>query len=332
MSYISNLKTDDEKARLAALRRYQILDTAPEDEFDDITSLVRQVLDAPVAAISLIDSERQWFKAISGIDVQETPRSIAFCDHTIRNSNPLRVDDTKKDQRFMDNPFVTGPPGLRCYLGVPLQTPDGYNVGTLCVMGPEVREFSAMDTEVLQSFAKLVVSQLELRLVSSKDGLTGTLTRAAFDAKLRAAFDDPKKPPMALLLSDIDLFKSINDRFGHQAGDSALRAVSRVMCENTRQSDVVGRYGGEEFAILLTGTETQDAFALTDRLRAAIAEAVIPAIEPEKVTISIGLAQFDASLDSVEDWVERADQALYRAKTAGRNRVVVFDEESMIVE
>ncbi|MDD7973360.1 sensor domain-containing diguanylate cyclase [Roseinatronobacter alkalisoli] len=332
MTFISTPKTDDEIARLAALKRYQILDTASEAEFDDITSLVKTVLNVPIAAVSLIDSDRQWFKSILGVDVAETPRSVAFCDHTIRDSCTLQVDDATQDPRFMNNPFVTGPPGLRCYLGVPLQTPDGYNVGALCVMGPEPRVFSDNDSKVLQSFAKLVVSQMELRLISSKDSLTGTLTRAAFERHLRAALAKPEGTQMALILADIDFFKAINDRFGHQAGDAALRVVSATMLANLRRNDVVGRYGGEEFAILLNGISAKDALAFAERLRVLISEAGIPEIHPEKMTISMGLAPQAANLTAAGDWLERADKALYQAKSAGRNRVVMFGDHTEAVE
>lgn len=322
MSFTAKLKTDDETGRLAALRRYKILDTAPEVEFEDIITLVKQVLNAPAVAISMIDSDRQWFKASSGVDATETPRAVAFCDHTIRDSKALRVDDTTQDPRFSDNPLVTGPMGLRCYLGVPLQSPDGYNVGTLCVFGCETREFSADDIAVLRSFGNLVMSQMELRLISQRDGLTGTMTRSAFEKKLRAVFDSAEKPDMTLLLLDIDLFKSINDTFGHQAGDAALRAVAGALQDSLRSTDSLGRYGGEEFVILLRDIATPDAMILTERLRGQVEALSIPEVGARRITISIGLAPYDDGLTSVEEWLGRADRALYEAKAAGRNQVM----------
>lgn len=322
MSFIAKLKTDDEAGRLAALRRYKILDTAPEVEFEDIISLVKTVLNAPAVAISLIDSDRQWFKAISGFDVAETPRSIAFCDHTIRDSKALRVDDATLDARFADNPLVTGEPGVRCYLGVPLQSPDGYNIGSLCILGTEPREFTQEDIAVLRSFGNLIMSQMELRLISQRDGLTGTLTRSAFDKKLIAVFDDPDKTPMTLLLLDIDFFKSVNDTFGHPAGDAALRAVAGVLQDSLRTTDFIGRFGGEEFAILLRDISVDDAIVLTERLRKRVSQLSIAEVRGKQITISIGLAPYTETIDSIDAWLSRVDKALYDAKAAGRNQVI----------
>lgn len=322
MTFTAKLKANDEHGRLAALKRYQILDTAPEVEFEDIIALVKTVLNAPIAAISLIDSDRQWFKAITGVDVSETPRSIAFCDHTIRDDTPLKVADATRDPRFADNPLVTGAPDVRCYRGVPLRSPDGYNIGSLCVLGDAPRVFSEDEIEVLQSFASLIVSQMELRLVSRHDTLTGALTRSAFEARLKSEFESVEKTPKALLLLDIDHFKSINDTFGHAAGDTALRAVGEVLKKNLRETDMIGRYGGEEFLVLLRNVAPDVALAQSERLRRSVAQLELAELGGRRLTISIGLASYTESLSSIEDWMQRADKSLYDAKNAGRNQVV----------
>ncbi|MCC5957830.1 MAG: sensor domain-containing diguanylate cyclase [Rhodobacteraceae bacterium] len=322
MTFTAKLKANDEQGRLAALKRYQILDTAPEVEFEDIISLVKTVLGAPIAAISLIDSDRQWFKAISGVDVTQTPRSIAFCDHTIRDGMPLKVTDATRDPRFADNPMVTGAPGVRYYLGVPLRSPDGYNIGSLCILGDTPRDFSDDEVKVLQSFASLIVSQMELRLVSRHDTLTGTLTRSAFDARLKSEFESRDKTPKALLLLDIDHFKSINDTFGHATGDTALRAVGEVLKKNLRETDLIGRYGGEEFLILLRNVTPDVALAQSERLRRSVSQLKLAELGGRRLTISIGLASYTPSVTSIEDWLRRADKSLYDAKHAGRNQVV----------
>lgn len=322
MSFTAKLKTNDEAGRLAALKRYKILDTPPEVEFEDIIALVKTVLNAPAVAVSLIDTDRQWFKAIAGLEVSETPRSIAFCDHTIRDNKAMQVNDATRDPRFAENPMVTGEPGVRCYLGVPLQSPDGYNVGSLCIIGTEPREFTQEDIAVLHSFGNLIMSQMELRLISQRDGLTGTLTRSAFDKKLRTAFENTEKKPMTLLLLDIDFFKSINDAFGHQAGDAALKAVAESLHDNLRATDFIGRYGGEEFAILLRDIVGADAVILTERLRKQVSQLAVAEVDNKQITISIGLAPYTETLPTIEEWLGRADKALYDAKAAGRNQVI----------
>ena len=116
-------KLMDEPARLAALNRYEVLDTPREPSFDRITDLVRSILGVPISAVSLVDTDRQWFKSLAGLDATQTSRDVAFCAHTIRQRAPLIIADAQEDERFRDNPLVTGDPNIRSYAGIPLETP-----------------------------------------------------------------------------------------------------------------------------------------------------------------------------------------------------------------
>jgi PAS domain S-box-containing protein len=152
-----------ESARLKALYQYQILDSEPEAAFDDLATLAATVCDTPIACVSLIDERRQYFKSIVGLHLTETPRDIAFCSHAILQSEMLIVPDTWADDRFATNPLVIGEPYIRFYASAPLVLPDGYSLGTLCVMDFTVRELSPRQLESLQALSRQVVSQMELR-------------------------------------------------------------------------------------------------------------------------------------------------------------------------
>ena len=324
-------KLDDEHGRLAALSRYDILDSGSEEAFEQILQLVQRVFAMPMAAVTLIDAERQWFKARRGLAPSETPRSIAFCHHTIAAADGLAVEDALLDPRFADTPLVVGEPRIRSYLGAPLRTPDGYQVGALCIIGNDVRQFSVEDREILRRFSDVVVSQMELRQLASRDSLTGVLTRRAFDQALFEAIEARRKKSapsleaaagFAVAIIDIDHFKRINDVHGHGCGDAVLVAVAKALEQTADDDAIVGRLGGEEFGILIGGDNPSDILALAETLRAAVA--TVRVAKPDiAVTCSIGLAALTPDVATSEAWLHLADQALYAAKAAGRDRVAI---------
>jgi len=157
-----------EAARLEALRQYRILDTPSEQAYDDITALAAFICNVPIALVSLVDSDRQWFKSKVGLDVEETTRDISFCAHAILSKSITIVNDALEDERFGDNPLVTCAPNIRFYAGVPLHTPDGHPIGTLCVIDHQPRELSEAQTKTLETLARQVVMQLELRRTSAQ--------------------------------------------------------------------------------------------------------------------------------------------------------------------
>ncbi|NMF82794.1 GAF domain-containing protein [Nodosilinea sp. P-1105] len=154
--------------RLNALREYNILDTPSEQIYDDITALAAYICDVPIALISLIDADRQWFKSKVGLNVRETPRDISFCAHAILNPDIMVVNDALEDERFAQNPLVTSDPGIRFYAGVPLTTPNGYQLGTLCVIDYRPRDLSNTQKKTLAALARQVVMQMELQRVSAQ--------------------------------------------------------------------------------------------------------------------------------------------------------------------
>ena len=163
MTTASKQAPDFDGARVAALEKYAILDSEPEQAFDDLTQLASYVCNTPIALISLVDEDRQWFKSKIGIQVCETPRQVAFCSVAIQQPDVMVVPDTLQDERFRDNPLVVSEPRIRFYAGAPLINEDGYALGTLCVIDQRPRQISQEQKEALQALSRLVLAQLEFR-------------------------------------------------------------------------------------------------------------------------------------------------------------------------
>ncbi len=474
-------RPENEEARLKALRQIGILDTAPEEDFDSLVRLASVICETPISTVTLIDRERQWHKAMIGLTDTEAPRDIAFCAHTIMNSELMVVADTLSDPRFAENPLVTGDPSIRFYAGVPLEVEEGLRVGTLCVIDRSPRQLSPAQREALHLLAQQATKQIKARrqqqelrstiaqsnmveqelrsnqglfhafmdnspfvafmkdasgrmvyynqrcaehfqidraawlgkseddlwppeaaarqrandlavlrqwqtliveeqsrsaadktrewrsyrfpfrdsegneyvagfmvditldkeaerqirsyqqaleqangklaTLASTDGLTKLHNRRSFDAALLREAEVAKRHghPLTLMILDIDDFKRVNDTFGHEEGDRVLRRVAGIMEETFRGGDLVARFGGEEFAVLLPNTEQPSATETAERLRLAVARSEAK----PSVTISIGLAVLEAPTWSQADLLKRADDCLYKAKREGKNRVCV---------
>jgi len=160
----------NEKKRLKVLWQYEVLDTVPEEVFDDLTELAAKICEAPIALISLVDENRQWFKAKFGTTISETARDFSFCSYAITQSDLFIVPDATRDERFAHNPLVTAEPKIRFYAGAPLITPDGHALGTLCVIDKVPRQLRLEQKQALRILAHHVVSQLELRRRSRELG------------------------------------------------------------------------------------------------------------------------------------------------------------------
>jgi diguanylate cyclase (GGDEF)-like protein len=335
-----------EERRLEALRRYQILDTPPERNFDELVKIGAYICDAPIAMINFIDRDRQWFKAEVGLGVRETPLDVSICAHAILQSGVVVVPDTSKDSRFADNPLVTGAPHLRFYAGVALETEDGYPLGTFCVLDYKPRQLSQVQLEALGALSRQVMMHLELiranarqaemlweleaakremALLASTDPLTGLANRRAFDDRLAQELSlvQRRGTPSSLLMADIDFFKRINDKCGHYAGDEALCNFANICREVFRTSDVIGRWGGEEFIVLLPDTPLAQADAVAARLHARLAETPMASTdEPLHISVSIGIIALLPGLDA-NHALRELDDVLYQAKGAGRNCTVL---------
>jgi PAS domain S-box-containing protein len=196
---VAETATPSEEARLAALSRYEILDTPAEEAFDRITQLASTIFNVPIVLITLVDKHRQWFKSCFGLGTRETDRSLSFCAHAIQADGVMVVPDAKQDTRFALNALVTGEPGIRFYAGAPLKTPDGFNLGTLCLIDREPRlALTQQQREMLGSLAALVVDELELRRVGKALRASEAKLQTS-EGKLRAIVEGT---PDALYIKD----------------------------------------------------------------------------------------------------------------------------------
>lgn len=351
-----------EATRQTVLDAYEILDTAPEQAFDDIVLLARMVCAAPVAMVTFVDRERQWFKAREGVAATETPRSESICAIAMRSPEGVFiVRDMLADPELpMRHTDVDGRL-LRFYAGAPLRSPEGFALGALCVLDHEPRGLAPAQQAGLEALARQTQHLIELgrrgrrqhellqqrthaaqlleheradlqrrhddlKHEASHDPLTGLLNRTALQ-KLLTDPDAMQRLGAAgyvFAVIDIDHFKHVNDRHGHLLGDQALRAVARVVTDCIRKGDIAARYGGEEFLVVLPATPLPGAFEVAERIREAASQLPLPF----PLTVSIGLAAGDPASDTPEKVFERADQALYRAKAGGRNQVVAAVDEA----
>ena len=318
----------NEAERMAALRSYDVLDSACEESFETLTWLASHLAGCPTALISLVDTERQWFKARCGMEAQETSRDASFCAHAIlQPSEPLIVPDALADPRFADNALVLGPPFIRCYVGVPLVNSEGHAFGTLCVIAPEPRVICPDIIRALAGLAQSVVTTLELRRALHRirnfaltDTLTGLPNLAAFNEAVEKAIAVQRRhgKPFGVMYLDLDRFKTINDTLGHGTGDAVLRAVADVLRATVRREDTAGRLGGDEFGIVLTDYDQADGRIVSNRVRAAIGKRM--AAGGWDVTASIGGVSVTALTGGRGEVLAAADSAMYVAKADGGDR------------
>ncbi|QDM25590.1 PAS domain S-box protein [Tardiphaga sp. vice304] len=226
--------------RRTVLDRYQILDTPQEHAFDRIVQLAALLLDVPIALISLIDADRQWFKSRYGLNLPETPRTLAFCDHAIRGSNVMVVPDAAQDPRFRSNALVTGDPHIRFYAGAPLVTPDGFALGTICAIDRAPRQLTARDAAVLTALAEQVIHELEVRAALGEmykevsEGRRATRTLQGEGARLEALLNATGN---AVVTADPDgciasLNRAAEAMFGFEPGESVGRNLKTLMSQN----------------------------------------------------------------------------------------------------
>jgi diguanylate cyclase (GGDEF)-like protein len=347
----------NETSRIAALHDYDILDSPAEQSFDDLARLAALICDMPIALISFVDGDRQWFKAKVGLEFSQTPRSQSLCAHAILAPDAVLVrQDLSMDARFAGMSTVVSEPNVRFYAGAPMVTGAGYALGTVCVMDRVPRTLTPEMEDALQALSRQATALLELRRTQARlkktttdlaeqqyllddcrarieelhvaqrdqsvtDALTGLKNRKAFDAVMneQSSRTERSHSPLALAIVDVDHFKAFNDQHGRAMGDEALQQVALVLASHARTYDYVARYGGDEFALVLPDTSLDAALIVAERVRKAVHELQW---DQMPLTISVGVATTTTAHDSMTV-VERAAGALAQCKRDGRNCVVL---------
>ena len=314
----------DEQERLRDLERHDLEGHADDPHFDRILTLARSLYQTPIAVISLVEADRQWFLSRQGLTVRETPREQAFCSHTILGDEVLVVPDALADERFSTNPLVTGDPHIRFYAGAPLRTPDGHKLGSLCVIDREPRQPSPEQIDQLKLLADLVMREIELRRMSHHCPVTGLPQRTLLHTIGTKEFERAVQQdlPLSLLCIDLDNFRLINNRWGHEAGDQVLRDVSQLCRSLLPEHDLVVRMGNSEFALLMLERDSESALQLAEQLREGVHH--LPGVFSHsnyQLRISGGLTSRTTGDGSFSDLLHRAEHALDLAKTNGRDQI-----------
>lgn len=313
----------NEALRLATLKSLNVLDTPAEERFDRVTRMAKRMFRVPMALVSIVDQDRQWFKSVQGLDACQTPRNISFCGHAILGEDIFLIQNALEDPRFADNPLVAGPPHIRFYAGCPLRAPDGAKVGTLCIIDTAPREFDHDDALALHDLAAMVEDELSAFQTSTTDDLTRISNRRGFHqlARYGLNFCIRNGQPAALAFIDLDRFKPINDQFGHAEGDLALVAFAEVMQASFRSTDLFARLGGDEFVVLLTGASKADAEGVLQKFGGQLDDYNARARRGYNLEFSCGVVGFDPSKpQSVDELLAAGDAQMYAIKAAKKQR------------
>jgi diguanylate cyclase (GGDEF)-like protein len=307
----------DEETRLKTLKSLDVLDTEPEERFDRLTRMSKRLFGVPIALVSLVDENRQWFKSCVGLDVSETPRDISFCGHAILGSDIFVIPDAAKDERFADNPLVVNEPKIRFYAGCPLRSRNGSKLGTLCIIDREPRNLTAEDLETLRDLASMVERELAAVQLATLDDLTRISNRRGFLSLGQHTLNLSTRQdiPASLAFIDLNNFKPINDDYGHAEGDKALIAFTQQMKSSFRETDLFARLGGDEFVVLFSNSSRESAADAMKRFSDSLEEFNQTANRGYNISFSYGIVEFDPEKHhSIDALLTEGDSLMYKYK------------------
>jgi diguanylate cyclase (GGDEF)-like protein len=281
--------------RLKSLKSLRILDTPPEERFDRVVRMARRMFDVPVAFISFIDTDRQWFKASIGLDFNQISRDQSICAHAILDDKPFIIADAATDHRFTDGPLVQGDTNARFYASCPLKLPNGSRVGTLCIVDDHTRILDDADLLLLGDLAATVEREFLVMQSAITDELTGIYNRRGFILAAQHSLNLCVRQDLPATLAYIDLsqFKSINENFGHAEGDRVLNDISHLLKTECRPSDIFARLGGDQFVSLFINASKDSVDGIMTRFRQLLRNSKRSNVMGYDCTFNYGIVEYD---------------------------------------
>lgn len=304
-------------AELRRLRSLYTLDLLGDDSdrFDRFGRIAAKTFDVPIALVTVLDDDHQWFCAAVGTDLDGNVRDESFCTRLIDDDSELLVvEDTLLDDRFRQLPIVAQPPYIRFYAGASVSTPDGQRIGSFCILDVQPHDFDDEQRATLRDMADLVESEIGHLRLALTDELTSLSNRRAFSAAARRylSLGERSDEPVTLVFCDVDGLKSVNDTLGHASGDILLRRAATALTSGVRPSDLVARIGGDEFALVLYGADEATAAETIEDLGTIVSDTNRGGDEPT-LTISFGTATSTGGR-TLEELIQHADGAMYDAR------------------
>ncbi|HET8904718.1 MAG TPA: EAL domain-containing protein [Saccharospirillum sp.] len=316
-AWLTSYGRDDEEHRLASLHSLHLLDTPAERRFDRITALAQRLFDMPIALITLIDRERQWFKSNVGVPGSGTPRNESFCTHAIQDNRIMVVEDATRDTRVWNLKSVTGPDHIRFYAGYPLQAPDGSRLGTLCILDTQPHALEDHQLGILQTLGQMVEMEMASDADTALDPVTGVFTRPAFEYRAHPFLELARRlnTGVALLLFKLQGFNTTPDQQAMtEAEQGVLARFAELLGQTFRHSDLVGRYGDDEFALLVLESEDYRLDRLSERLNTAVDRIEAEVDQPLKLDVCMGQAvMLPGDIADLQSLMATADQEVMTA-------------------
>lgn len=314
----------NEQQRLEELYAMKILDTAAEQRFDQYAQLAATILDVPIALISFVDKDRQWFKSAFGLDADETPRNISFCAHALVEDEILVVPDTQIDPRFLGNPLVEGEPGVRFYAGAVIRGPNGHPLGTCCAIDHKERKLSDPERAAMLQIARMVERELqitaeaigetrELQSYGLLDATTGLPNMELFSAKLDKAIETAAETSRALLLAivRVEKFDGLEAALGIKVAKYLVGQLARRIQTIASPEYLIGQDGNDKLCVLLPLASGQTSELILNELLSCIRDPIDLADHSVSIRVSIGGSQYPRHANSGEKLLKRAHTALW---------------------